>query len=102
MKEKVKSFEGKCYFFLKKVPKGKVTTYKELAKALNSKAYRAVGNAMNKNPYAPKVPCHRVVRNNGEIGGFASGTKNKIKMLKGEGVEVNKGKINLKKYLYKF
>ena len=98
-----KSFNERCYAVLVKVPKGKVTTYKEIAKKLNSKAYRAVGNAMNKNPYAPKVPCHRVVNSNGNIGGFASGVKNKIEMLRKEGVEVNKkNKIDLKKYLYKF
>jgi len=96
------SFSERCYKLLKKVPKGKVTTYKELAKALKTKAYRAVGNAMNKNPFAPKVPCHRVVKSNGEPGGFASGTKKKIQLLKKEGIEIKQGKINLKKYLYKF
>ena len=84
MKSK-KSFNEKCYSILVKVPKGKVTTYKEIARKLNSKAYRAVGNAMNKNPYAPKVPCHRVVKSNGEVGGFAFGVKKKIEMLKKEG-----------------
>lgn len=96
------SFNERCYSILKKVPNRKVTTYKELAKAMKSKAYRAVGNAMNKNPYAPKVPCHRVVRSDGSIGGFASGPKKKISMLKKEGVEVIKGKVDLKKYLYRF
>ena len=96
------SFNKKCYKILRKVPKGRVTTYKELAKTLNSKAYRAVGNAMNKNPYAPKVPCHRVIKSNGEVGGFASGTKKKIKILKAEGIEIIKGRVNLNKYLYKF
>lgn len=57
---------------------------------------------MNKNPYAPKVPCHRVVQSNGNIGGFASGTKKKMIMLKGEGIEITNGKINIKKYLFKF
>ena len=57
---------------------------------------------MNKNPYAPRVPCHRVVKSDGFVGGFASGPRNKIKMLKNEGVEIKKGKIDLKKYLYKF
>lgn len=96
------SFNEKCYSIILKVPKGKVTTYKEIAKKLNSKAYRAVGNAMNKNPYAPKVPCHRVVNSNGSIGGFASGVKKKIEMLRKEGVEITKyNKIDLKKYLYK-
>ena|SRR3989344_4422892 len=98
----MKTFNERCYDILRRVPKGKVTTYSELARALKSKAYRAVGNAMNKNPYSPKVPCHRVVKSNGDIGGFASGTKKKISMLKKEGVEITKGKIDLKKYLYKF
>ena len=87
---------------LKKVPKGKVTTYKALAHALNSRAYRAVGNAMNKNPHAPQVPCHRVIKSDGSIGGFASGTKKKIKMLKKEGIKIINGKIDLKRYLYRF
>jgi methylated-DNA-[protein]-cysteine S-methyltransferase len=96
------SFNEKCYSVLLKVPKGKVTTYKEIARKLNSKAYRAVGNAMNKNPYAPAVPCHRVVKSNGEVGGFAYGVKKKIEMLKKEGIEIKNNKIDLKKYLYKF
>ncbi len=97
----MKSFNEWCYELLKQVPKGNVTTYKELAHALNTKAYRAVGNAMNKNPYAPKVPCHRVVNSDGSIGGFASGSKNKIKMLKKEGIEIRNNKIDLKRYLFK-
>ena len=96
------SFNKSCYKILRKVPKGKVTTYKEIARSLRSKAYRAVGNAMNKNPYSPEVPCHRVIKSNGEVGGFASGTRKKISMLKKEGVKIEKGKIDLKKYLYKF
>lgn len=95
------NFNEHCYQILRKVPEGNVTTYKEIAKALHSKAYRAVGNAMNRNPYAPEVPCHRVVKNDGSVGGFASGTKKKIQMLKKEGVIIEKGKINLDKYLYK-
>ena len=95
------SFYEKCYSILKKVPKGKVTTYKEIARALNSKAYRAVGTVINKNPYAPIVPCHRVVNSNGNIGGFFSGTKSKIKILKSEGVEIVNNKVNLNKFFYK-
>jgi methylated-DNA-[protein]-cysteine S-methyltransferase len=95
------SFYEKCYAILKKVPKGKVTTYKEIARALNSKAYRVVGTAMNKNPYAPIVPCHRVINSTGELGGFASGLKNKIKLLKSEGIEIKNNKIDLDKYFYK-
>ncbi|MEX2017335.1 MAG: MGMT family protein, partial [Candidatus Pacearchaeota archaeon] len=88
-----KSFNECCYNVLIKVPYGKVTTYKEIARALHSKAYRAVGNAMNKNPHAYPisseavrnrhsgsrgdskraggfvlVPCHRVVNSNGFVG----------------------------------
>ena len=87
------SFFEKCYALLRKVPKGKVTTYKEIANALGTRAYRAVGQAMNKNPYAPKVPCHRVVSSDGSIGGFAHGTKRKIEMLKKEHVDMLDGKI---------
>ena len=96
------SFNESCYKILRKVPRGKVTTYSNVAKALRSKAYRAVGNAMNKNPYSPEVPCHRVIKSNGEVGGFASGTRKKISMLRKEDVKIEKGKIDLKKYLYKF
>ena len=99
---KQKSFKESCYEQLKKVQKGKVTTYRELARAVGTNAYRAVGNAMNKNPYAPKVPCHRVVKLSGDVGGFSSGVKNKIKMLKAEGIEIKNGKIDLNKFLYKF
>jgi methylated-DNA-[protein]-cysteine S-methyltransferase len=73
---KKQTFNERCYSLLKKVPKGKVTTYKALALKLNTKAYRAVGNAMNKNPNAPKVPCHRVVGHSGDLTGFATGIKN--------------------------
>ena len=95
------NFNEKCYAILSKVPKGKVTTYKALAEALNTKAYRAVGNAMNKNPYAPKVPCHRVVGSDGSMTGFASGIKNKIKMLKKEGIEIKNNKVDLINFEHK-
>ncbi|MEX0920591.1 MAG: MGMT family protein [Candidatus Pacearchaeota archaeon] len=94
-------FNERCYIFLKKVPKGKVTTYKEIAKSLQPKAYRAVGNAMNKNPHKD-VPCHRVVKSDGDVGGFAKGTKEKIKLLRQEGIEIKKEKVNLIKHLYKY
>ena len=94
------TFNEKIYALLKKVPKGKVTTYKALAEALGTKAYRAVGQAMRCNPYAPKVPCHRVVKSDGSIGGFG-GTKElsspelskKMKLLRKEGVFIKGNKI---------
>lgn len=91
----VGEFSEKVYKLLQeKVPKGKVTTYKALAEKLGTKAYQAIGQAMNKNPYAPKVPCHRVIANDRTLGGFASGVKNKIKLLQQEGVEIIDGKIS--------
>jgi len=96
-------FAKQVYELTKLIPKGKVSTYKEISRALgDSKASRAVGNSLNKNPYAPKVPCHRVIKSNGEVGGFANGTKKKIIILNKEGVLINKGKVDLKKYLYEF
>ena len=88
-------FQNLCYQTLEvKVPAGRVITYEGLAKLINyPKAHRAVGSAMNKNPFAPEVPCHRVVKSNGELGGFNSGTKAKIKRLKQEGVKVKNDKI---------
>lgn len=87
------NFNEKCYELLKNIPKGKVTTYKEIAKALKTKAYRAVGNAMNKNPNPVDIPCHRVVKTDGSLGGYAYGDAKKILLLKEEGVEVKDGKI---------
>ncbi|MCD4771493.1 MGMT family protein [archaeon] len=89
----MKSFNERCYEVLRKVPRGRVTTYGEIARVLGSKGFRAVGNAMNKNPYAPSVPCHRVVGAGGKIGGFALGAKKKVEMLKVEGVEVRDGRV---------
>jgi methylated-DNA-[protein]-cysteine S-methyltransferase len=98
-----KTFNERCYELLKQVPKGKVTTYKLLAKALGTKAYRAVGNAMAKNPHLITVPCHRVVKSDGGIGGYAKGVERKIALLQEEGVNVTDGKIDsLESYLYTF
>lgn len=96
------SFTKRCYALLRHVPRGKVTTYKAIAEVLGTKAYRAVGNAMNKNPCAPRVPCHRVVCSDGSIGGFARGVKKKAAMLRKEGVEIKKGKIALERYVPSF
>lgn len=97
------NFSQKCYELLKQTPKGKVTTYKEIAKSLNTKAYRAVGNAMNKNPNPVVVPCHRVVKTDGSLGGYAYGDIKKIDLLKEEGIEVVDGKIvNFKTILHHF
>lgn len=96
-------FQSDCYEALKKVPKGKVITYAGLARMIGRpKAHRAVGSAMNKNPYAPQVPCHRVVKSNGDLGGFATDIDVKIKRLQEEGVMVSDNKIvDFRSTLYK-
>ncbi len=101
----ITEFQKKVYALCKEVPKGKVTTYKEIGKKLGGRGqiYRAVGAALNKNPFSPDVPCHRVVCSDGNVGGFAGGVRRKVALLKGEKVFVNKDKIvNFKKILYKF
>ncbi len=79
------------------MPAGKVTTYAEIARALGTHAYRAVGNAMNRNPYAPQVPCHRVVGSNGSLTGFAHGIPRKRQMLDEEGVAFVGERADLKR-----
>jgi len=81
-------FQIKVWKYLRSIPKGRVKTYKEVAIAINKpKAARAVANACARNPYAPNVPCHRVIRSDGSLGGFSApgGTKSKKKLLKKEG-----------------
>ena len=96
--------QQKVFKKLLEVPKGKITTYGELAKAVGLKnGQRAVGKIMNKNPYPAIIPCHRVVMSTGKIGGYAYGEHVKIKMLNDEGIEIVNGKImNLKNTLYRF
>lgn len=93
-------FNERVWSLTKKIPKGKVTTYKELAAALGRKgASRAVGNALNKNPYWPEVPCHRVIKSDGFIGGFSRGKIEKIKLLEKEGVKVKNAKVESSKII---
>ena len=82
-------FQLKVWNYLKKIPKGTVKTYKQVAIAINSpKSARAVANACGKNPYAPIIPCHRVIRSDGQLGGYSGkgGLKTKRKLLKLEGI----------------
>ena len=84
-------FQLKVWNYLKTIPKGQVRTYLDVAKAINKpKAARAVANAVGKNPNAPKVPCHRVIRSDGSLGGYSGpgGIKTKKKLLKKEGIFV--------------
>jgi len=83
-------FQKKVWRELMKIPKGKTITYKELASRIGkTKAVRAVANAVGANPCAPQIPCHRVIRSDGTLGGYSGkgGIKTKIKLLKKEGVK---------------
>ena len=82
-------FQIKVWKYLTTIPKGQLRTYLDVAKAIRRpKAVRAVANAVGKNPYAPKVPCHRVIRSDGRLGGYSGpgGIKTKKKLLKMEGI----------------
>ena len=80
----ITEFQRRVYLALLDVPKGSLITYGELALKVGCKSPRAVGNALHKNPFAPLVPCHRVVRANGEIGGYAFGEQEKLRLLREE------------------
>lgn len=97
------NLENKVYAKLLQVPRGKVTTYSELAKAVGLKnGQRAIGRIMSKNPYPVIVPCHRVILSNGKIGGYAWGEKIKTNMLSKEGIKIKKGKILDSDNIYRF
>ena len=88
------NLDKKVYKKLLEVPKGKITTYSELAKAVGIKnGQRAIGRFMNKNPYPGIIPCHRVIKSDGKIGGYAYGEESKTKMLSKEGVKIKNGKV---------
>ena len=93
LKKPTTSFQGKVYEIVRKIPKRKVSTYSKIAQTIgHPRAWRAVGNVLNKNR-DPKIPCHRVIKSNGEIGGYKGGTKKKIALLKKEGIIIENGKI---------
>jgi methylated-DNA-[protein]-cysteine S-methyltransferase len=85
-KSQSRSFTEKVYAIVAKIPRGSVMTYQEVARrAGRPRAYRAVGNIMNKNPDTARVPCHRVVRSDGTPGGYVRGARKKIEILRREG-----------------
>ena len=96
--------EEKIYRKLLEVPLGNVTTYGDLAKAINLKnGQRIVGQIMKKNQFPVIVPCHRVVKSDGTVGGYAYGSERKKHMLSEEGLKINNNKIsNFKKNLFHF
>ena len=101
------SFSEKVYSVVRKIPQGRVTTYGEIAKALHTKGYRAIGQALKCNHDAPVVPCHRVVKSDGSVGGFkgkrvGKEIEEKRRLLENEDVSIVNGKINLEKYSHRF
>jgi methylated-DNA-[protein]-cysteine S-methyltransferase len=102
MKSKIKpeptAFALRVYGLLRQVPCGWVVSYGELARALGNVSPRAVGQALRRNPYAPEVPCHRVIATNGRIGGFQGyrtgpALRRKLNLLAREGVVFEKGRV---------
>jgi methylated-DNA-[protein]-cysteine S-methyltransferase len=98
------NLDQKIYKKLLEVPKGKITTYGELAKSVGLKnGQRVVGKIMNKNPFPVIIPCHRVIKSDGKIGGYAYGEEIKSNMLLKEGIQIRNGKIlDLEKNIYRF
>lgn len=100
--EKSMNFSEKVWALTARVPRGKVVRYADIAHKLKTRAYRAVGNALNHNPFAPEVPCHRVVGSDGSLTGFAGGLPMKQQLLEDEGVPIQKnGKVALNQCLYR-
>jgi len=98
-------FQSKVYSLLKQIPRGKVTTYKILAEQLGIKGYQAIGNTCRENPFFPKVPCHRVVKSDGSLGGYQGKFQNekKVQILQLEGIPIKDWKIqDFKKYIFTF
>ena len=96
-------FNEKVLSLTKKIPKGKVTTYKLIAEKLGTKAYRAVGRALKENKKPIIIPCYRVVSSDGSLGGYSRGVKEKIRLLEKEGIKIKNNKIiNFKGKLFKF
>lgn len=100
-------FSERVLDLCRKVPKGRITTYGEIAGALGKpRASRAVGQALKRNPKPIETPCHRVVRSDGSLGGYGGpgrkGVEKKKNLLKKEGVRVEKDRIRIRNYLYRF
>lgn len=97
------NFNQKVWAITARIPRGRIVTYGDIARAMGTKAYRAVGNALNRNPYSPAVPCHRVVGSDGSLTGFAGGIDKKRRMLTSEGVRISdNGKVDMTNRRFSF
>ena len=93
---KPEDFEKEVLIATFKIPFGKVSTYKRIAEKINRpKAYRAVGNALHKNPLAPTIPCHRVVKSDGGFGGDKINAMARIKLLEKEGLQIDDNRVKM-------
>ena len=96
-------YETELRRLLLKIPKGKITTYKQIAHAMGHKGYRFVGQLLNKNEHPEKYPCYKVVNTDGRLGGFALGDAEKIRRLKKDGISVKSGKLlNFSDLVYRY
>ncbi len=99
------AFEMRVYDAVREVPPGRVTTYREVAERIGCGSSRAVGQALRRNPFAPEVPCHRVIRSDMTMGGFkgremGAVITEKIKLLEYEGVRFREGKLSDSEQLF--
>ncbi|HJH26945.1 MAG TPA: cysteine methyltransferase [Methanophagales archaeon] len=100
-----KNFQESVLNIVKQIPKGKLMAYGEIARGLTGSVHaaRAVGQAVATNPYPTVVPCHRVVRSDGDVGGYSFGVEKKIRLLSAEGVEIKGRKVvNFEQTLFLF
>ena len=103
----VTEFQGRVYAATRRIPRGKVTTYKSLAQAIGCGSSQAVGQALKVNPFAPEVPCHRVIRSDLTIGGFSGQLEGpeiaeKKALLSKEGVRFNRDRLSNPEDVYLF
>ena len=91
----------KVYRLVKKIPRGRVSTYKAISEATGIHP-RAVGMILHINKDPVEIPCYKIIRSDGTLGGYSKGIKKKAELLKKDGIKIKNGKVDLKKYLYRF
>ena len=105
-KDKLSVFAQRVYEVTRSIPRGKVASYGDIARALGIRSAQAVGQALKRNPFAPDVPCHRVVAGNGSLGGFFGAIEGgkiseKEALLRSEGVAIELGRIDMTRFRHR-
>lgn len=97
-------FQKQVYSLIKKISKGRISTYGQIARVLGRpNSARLIGRILSKNPHLIKIPCHRVVKSDGQIGGYKLGIRKKAQLLKKEGIKIQRDKIlNFNQIIFKF